>query len=313
VVDNRIEDCETDGWAPEWGEGQGGGIWILNSPSVTVEDNWIARNQSLNGAGAYVESSNVIFRGNVFWANHDSTNYEENPLRGRGGGLCIVNSTGVIEQNTIVGNIALVVGSAVFVRDSPSMLMRANIFACNEGDGAGLCWLGAPPITYECNDAWGNTPENYGGWADPTGTDGNISLDPVFCLPETGNFALRDDSPCLPENSPEGCERIGAFGLGCSVNEVSQGDSAPFEPWIEIHPNPSLDRVVIRCGPHDWVREARVEILDVTGRCIRTLRGEDVVHWDRRTESGKRASSGMYFVMVRDRSKTRCEKLIVVD
>ena len=63
---------------------------------------------------------------------------------------------------------------------------------------------------------------NYSdGIGDPTGTDGNISLDPVFCgdANEADPYTLRSDSPCLAANNPE-CGRIGARGLGCSVPVV---------------------------------------------------------------------------------------------
>lgn len=33
------------------------------------------------------ESSHITARGNLFWANRDSTDFPENPLRGRGGAL----------------------------------------------------------------------------------------------------------------------------------------------------------------------------------------------------------------------------------
>ncbi|MCK4386302.1 MAG: hypothetical protein KAW52_08575, partial [candidate division Zixibacteria bacterium] len=48
-----------------------------------------------------------------------------------------------------------------------------------------------------------------GGW---TG-EGNISCDPQFCYPDTGNYYLSDTSCCV--GAGEGGVDIGAFGVGC--------------------------------------------------------------------------------------------------
>ena len=55
-------------------------------------------------------------------------------------------------------------------------------------------------------------------------TYGNFSDWPRFCDPESDNFHLAADSPCLPENHPSGfdCgEFIGAFGQGCGPVEFT--------------------------------------------------------------------------------------------
>ena len=68
-----------------------------------------------------------------------------------------------------------------------------------------------------CTDLYGNTG---GGWidciADQFGTNGNTSVDPYFCNPYLGDFTIRDDSPCAPNNN--GCGVLmGAFPVGCST------------------------------------------------------------------------------------------------
>lgn len=76
---------------------------------------------------------------------------------------------------------------------------------------------------FACNNAY-NNGVNYQllFFPDPTGTDGNISVDPQFCGvdPEaSGNFLLQSDSPCAPGNHPTGylCGLIGKFPVGCSA------------------------------------------------------------------------------------------------
>ena len=71
-----------------------------------------------------------------------------------------------------------------------------------------------------CSDVYGNLPDDFVFMADPTGTDGNISEDPLFC-PDSGprEYPLREDSPCAPGNHPDGddCGLIGAFPVGCGT------------------------------------------------------------------------------------------------
>jgi hypothetical protein len=84
----------------------------------------------------------------------------------------------------------------------------------------------APTIT--CNDVFGNT-SNYAlmGVPDPTGTNGNISVDPQFCAADpiqSRNYFLQSDSPCAPGNHPQGysCGLIGAFSVGCSTVSIER-------------------------------------------------------------------------------------------
>jgi hypothetical protein len=66
-------------------------------------------------------------------------------------------------------------------------------------------------VTFTCNDCYEHNAGNYGGCTDPTGTDGNISENPLFVDAAHGNFHLREDSPCLEGVSE--CGRMGAFGM----------------------------------------------------------------------------------------------------
>jgi len=54
-----------------------------------------------------------------------------------------------------------------------------------------------PDLTY--SDVY---PAAFAGMTDPSGTDGNLDLDPGFVDPLAGDFHLRPDSPCIDTGSP---------------------------------------------------------------------------------------------------------------
>lgn len=110
-------------------------------------------------------------------------------------------------------------GSLVYIDNS---LIAGN--ASDEPGGGGVRSFSSPYTGYiflTCSNVYGNTPANYAGMVDPTGNDGNISLDPRFC-PGAGpeDYPLRKDSPCAPENNDCGL-LIGAFPTGCEDTTVA--------------------------------------------------------------------------------------------
>jgi hypothetical protein len=81
-------------------------------------------------------------------------------------------------------------------------------------------------FTISCNDVFGNGA-NWSGVPDLTGVDGNISQAPLFCDPDSGDFSLSQNSPCLPANNACGI-RMGAFDEGCGATAVES------ESWGRI-------------------------------------------------------------------------------
>ena len=71
---------------------------------------------------------------------------------------------------------------------------------------------GGPGLVIECTNIWYPTEDAWAGSiGSQLGQNGNISVDPLFCDPQGGNFSLSSLSPCL--DAP--CGTMGAFGLGC--------------------------------------------------------------------------------------------------
>ncbi len=126
----------------------------------------------------------------------------------------------VIEQNTIVANGYWALGGGIYCSPTFTGRIEHNIIALNTGGYGVYCEFPAFP-TLICNDVWGNSDGNYGGgWCgDPTGTNGNISVDPLLCDLQNGDYRIRCDSACL--NAP-GCGQIGALGAGCGPTAVTE-------------------------------------------------------------------------------------------
>lgn len=134
----------------------------------------------------------------------------------------------VITNNMIVGNHATVAGAVAFYYASPAVRLRHNTIASNTSDavaggvvvvysealeisqnlvignsslepdyGGGMQFFGTYAYDLVENDVHGNAPANYGGLADPTGTNGNLSVDPAFVSPGSLNYALQAGSPAV--------------------------------------------------------------------------------------------------------------------
>jgi len=133
-------------------------------------------------------------------------------------------------------------GGVIFYEEDSNILMYNNTFLGNSdtainlngvrecsisnsivsGSSFGIIGIGSN-LTIACNDVYNNT-ENYAitGFPDPTGLNGNISVDPQFCSIDPvayNNYYLQSDSPCAPGNHPSGyaCGLIGGETVGCGT------------------------------------------------------------------------------------------------
>jgi hypothetical protein len=211
----------------------GGAIICTDGSNPTIANNMIITNQALNGGGGIgCTSSGPIITGNylsgntgddggaVMLSNSNATiSYNiaaKNYVPYEGGAFSFWNSSPVMESNTIVGNTAGFVGSAMFLYDSSPTLDKC-VVAFNHGGNTIACHAsGTNDDPYlSCTNVFGN---NGGDWvgciAEQADSNGNFSLNPLFCDTSTGDYNLLSASPCAPSNNS--CnELIGALGLGC--------------------------------------------------------------------------------------------------
>ncbi|HRX83778.1 MAG TPA: right-handed parallel beta-helix repeat-containing protein [Phycisphaerae bacterium] len=214
----------------------GGGVYLYTS-SATVENNDLAANTAPRGGGLYLRLSDATVTHNRIRSNvadysgggiamnsPSSATIAYNLITGNlvldtsggsGGGIALVGSAQTIANNLIIGNGGVYGGGLYITEGSP--LAVNNTIVANTG-GAGSVYLsdsnatiansiiahnatgvyrysGAPVWRHNC--VFGSSAADFFGMADPTGTDGNIALDPLLAGLRYGNAHLQPDSPCI--------------------------------------------------------------------------------------------------------------------
>lgn len=187
----------------------GGGIYLTDSGSAQVYDNFIEANYGscglgfcLNGygAGIYVSGGSPRIIGNVISGNAVSGSMHEK----FGGGIYVSGTVdAIIANNTVYHNTAATGndplsgqkwgGAGVFLgNNNTSLLFANNIVQANNGEGV-LCGQGATP-TIETNDLYSNPDGDYVDC--PAGT-GDLFVDPGVVDPANGDYHLSPASPLL--------------------------------------------------------------------------------------------------------------------
>jgi PKD repeat protein len=162
-----------------------------------------------NSAG-FLGMSAVIMRGTITRCTfYDNTVAED-------GYLTVYGNPLHMTECTFVDNVAGI-GYGAVAAYQPESTIDNTIIASTVG-GTAVCtvnWGYAPII--RCCDFFENEGGDWTGLlSGMLGVNGNISVDPVFCLPSSEDFTLRADSPCAG-GGPSGCEQIGAWPVGCEV------------------------------------------------------------------------------------------------
>ena len=195
----------------------GGGIAVPPAGDgffILIKDNLIAGNQGGMGGGIYSSYGFITIEENLILGN----------VAVNGGAVCCSLSRGVLMNNTISDNAGAFAGGIYCNVNYLSTITIKNNIISHSIDGAGVFYKTPSKgeandklLIISYNDCWGNADGNYGGSCpDPTGLNGNISSDPLFCNWQNGNYLLNNTSPCV--GSGEGGINIGAFGVGCGMN-----------------------------------------------------------------------------------------------
>jgi predicted outer membrane repeat protein len=231
--------------------GLGGGLSIVGDG--TVSDCDFVENAAGSGAGLWTDEASINgcrFRGNtaahagggLYGGSAQECIFSDN-VAAYGGGVssasltrCIVlgnsaargggiasGSSATVQGCTISGNFA-VEGSGASIRNSDhpvTLTLEHTIVAFNQGGEAVICG-GMATAESTCSDIFGHAGGDWVGcMAGQLGVSGNISEDPLFCNPASGDFTLAEGSPCAPFSPPNPeCALIGALPVGCGATAV---------------------------------------------------------------------------------------------
>jgi len=171
---------------------EGGGIYATGG-AVSIIQNTL-RDNSAEVSGGGVVSFQATVMGNLLYHNTASA----------GGGVHAGYGSDVVNNTLVVNSADQGANLFAFSQDLSSMSTSViNNIICNGVGDAGVYWMddgGTSRIAY--NNVWGNEGVNYEGIADQTGVNGNISKDPLFADPETHDYHLLVDSPCVSSGDP---------------------------------------------------------------------------------------------------------------
>ena len=219
-----IENVAYSGYQPyRWVNG--GGIYNQQS-SPTIVNCTFTRNETWYGYGGGVYNfcySNPVIIDCTFTDGHGEW----------GGGIaCNENSSPIIKNCTISGNLTYQEGGGIYCGASSNPIITNSIIVGNEteeADGSGIACFGgsAPVITYS---------DIQGGW---TG-EGNIEVDPCFADVAKGDYHLKSQagrwdpntqswvkdsvtSPCIDAGDPASPIGLEPFPNGGIINMGAYG------------------------------------------------------------------------------------------
>lgn len=162
---------------------RGGGLFCTSSSPTVSDCRFDACSARNNGGAIHLResSSPVVLRTAI--SNCNAFLYSSS----RGGGIyCVYGSNATIDGLSLWGCSAPQAAGLFSDADSNPTLTNSIIAGCT---GPGIQSQRALTVTY--SDVWGNTGRNYIGFANPSGSNGNLSVDPRFADPANGDLHLK--------------------------------------------------------------------------------------------------------------------------
>lgn len=307
----------------------GGGMYsIISNP--TLINVTISNNYSNKGGGLYFISSNLIF---------ENVNIIGNSAHYYGGGIYCSNSNPEFSHVTIadnsttyLDNTSLPLGGAgiIFSGDSHVSLehvtITGNIAAGDSADGGGILNASSELELVNCI-LWNNIPveitilsgsvsvyysDIQGDWAG----GGNIDSDPKFCNPDSSDYTLAENSPCI--GTGYNGVNMGHQDLGCDALKITPGNGLP-DTFIlhQNYPNPFNPTTTLHYELPDNTF-IKISIFDILGMHVKTLvnqkqsAGYKSVIWNGRNDVGNPVSAGVYLYSIHSENFNQTKKMVLL-
>ena len=266
------------------------------------------------GGGIYCDNSSPRLMNLIIRGNHGSY--------GGGGISCWYSSSPGLFDVIISGNKAAYGGGINCVSSSLS-LVNVTISDNNASNGGGIS-CNSSTLSLKNTILWNDSePEILGpssiaiaysdveggkeGIVNNNGTlnwlEGNIDTDPLFCNPDSGDYSLAVNSPCV--GTGENGANIGAWGIGCGALGIDNGQvGLPIS--FELHqnyPNPFNPVTNIKYGLKED-SYVSLKIYNLMGQEVRTLVNEHqpaafhTVRWDGKNKNGVPVPNGVYIYRI---------------
>jgi predicted outer membrane repeat protein len=296
-------------------ESYGGGIlsWESNPSleNVTISGNTAG---SSGGGGIYSYSSGISL-GNV--------NISDNSTSGPGGGIYYNQSNSNLTNVTISGNSATGedgFGGAIY----HTTVSYSTLLNC-------ILWNNSPQEIYFSGEIEWNSGSSTAAYCDiqdgedgiitnnngtVTWEEGNIDTNPLFCNPDSGDFTLAENSPCV--SSGENGANMGALDVGCEAILSIEKDVLPLQFVLyQNYPNPFNPVTTLRYNlPEDAM--VNLTIYDMMGRQVSTLvsseqsAGYKSVQWNAVNDAGAPVSAGLYLYRIRTGKFVKTHKMVLL-
>ena len=214
----------------------GGGAYITDGAEPVFTNCVIAGNSSTTGAGLAVSYGAQVDLYNVAVLDNNAA--------ANGGGVhasssdtdpCHVYLYGV----ALVGNQADI-GGGIHMGEYATVTVRDGVLADNTASAGGGIDYDGGALDLGYTSAWNNSPNDYEGVTDPTGSDGNLNADPGF-LDTSGADPLHWDlhldpsSPLSDGGDPSGTDPFGGapdMGIyGCYYGGSWDLDHDGYPEW----------------------------------------------------------------------------------
>jgi len=275
-------------------EHYGGGLMIFTATAsvtdITVTGNNCYRDDSYGG-GIIINNSEVTLTNATVTDNTASF----------GGGIFILDTDAALINLTVSGNTATAIGGGLLVGANTNPMLTNSIIWGN--DPTQIQGFGTPTITYS---------DIQGGW---NGV-GNIDSDPLFCNPDSSDFTLAENSPCV--GTGESGANMGAFDVECEAILLIDKDVIPLKYYLhQNYPNPFNPVTTLR---YDLPQDAMVNITiyDMMGRVVNNLvssqqnAGYKSIQWNATNNLGEPVSAGLYLYTIQTGEFRKTKKMVLL-
>ena len=241
--------------------GAGGGIAVYLSNDVTIDNIVLSDNSSSGpnypsggGGAAFYRADNVLFENSTIANNVSNHNSGGGIFLGSESGQASIVVYATFNRLTLVNNSALS-GGAIFCWSAILNLYHStlaqNEASNSEWSGGGLAshYVSRPNIRSSLfynnlpNSIHNGYPQTpvfvaYSLVQEQWAGGGNlIDIDPLFCDPDSGDYSLAENSPCV--GTGEDGSNMGAFGVGCEPILSTDKDVIPLQYILhQNYPNP---------------------------------------------------------------------------